>query len=93
MRTSSRIFQANLKIFPTINGVKIVKQASKLYVQNFMRLITMDNTKPIETPIVTQVFENLLEERKLKNDRRISPEVRLPASVERRSGKDRRASA
>ncbi len=41
-------------------------------------------------PVVAEKISQMLEERKNKNDRRQSPEVRLPASLERRSGGDRR---
>lgn len=48
-----------------------------------------DNTAA--APIVAAKIESLLEERKNRIDRRQLPEVRLPVSVERRKGGDRRA--
>lgn len=40
---------------------------------------------------LADTIETLLEERKNSSDRRASPEVRLPESVERRKRKDRRS--
>ena len=48
-------------------------------------------SQPEKAPaVIVDTIENLLEERKSKADRRKHPEVRLPKSVERRSGRDRR---
>lgn len=49
--------------------------------------------KPPEKPAqaLADTIETLLEERKNGVDRRTTPEVRLPDSVERRKGKDRRS--
>lgn len=50
----------------------------------------MTKSQKAVAPVVAEKIEELLEERKTKADRRLLPEVRLPASVERRAGKDRR---
>lgn len=53
----------------------------------------MGKTAKKPAPVVIEKIEEVLEERKMKTDRRQTPEVRLPASVERRSNPDRRAQA
>ncbi len=50
----------------------------------------MAKTEKIAAPVVAKKIEALLEERKTKKDRRLIPDAMLPASVERRSGKERR---
>lgn len=50
----------------------------------------MTKAEKVVAPVVAKKIEALLEERKTKKDRRILPNEPLPASVERRSGKDRR---
>lgn len=50
----------------------------------------MTPTEKIAAPVIAEKLEAILEERKTKQDRRETPEARLPASVERRSGTDRR---